>query len=166
MWSGATATFPEDMSESEELRAALLRFYSGWDPYLGHREDWAPDYCQRKGGPRFDREPGRFLSPSAPCDAPGTFRDPEAIPRPPGPPQADEEAAYAAARAPVCPLPDPVPKPPDPPVLTAAQMDRIAANREEARKRRRARREAARLEQHKRDAPWVYQPGFGFSGPG
>jgi len=162
---------PLDMQEDEEkLREELMRFYVEWDPYLGLAEGWAPDFVPtHKGRKRADPERARFMPPEPPPSVQadeGLVYDPEAEPRPVGPPEADEEQEMADAAA---FLDEPVPAqatPPPPPApvpLSAEMIARIENNRMIARARRldKARRE--KEERLKKVAPWRELPNFGAS---
>ena len=152
MWSQSTDLLPDEMADVEDQSAALFAFYVRWDPYLGQDESWAPDYVpQQQQRRKFDREAARFrLPPPQPIAVSQDARDPDALARPSGPPEPHEEQDYLeatqflrdadqvemhlAATA-------PTPPPPVPLQLTPAQMALIAANRDAARQRRKARRQ-------------------------
>ena len=109
---------------------------------------------------------------SVPADSENCL-DPSATPRPEGPPEADEEQEYAAARemfgwsqqseqfvAPASPL---APPPPIPVALTDDIRARIAANREAAKARRSAKAAEEKRRRLKEVAPWNVDPKFGLS---
>ena len=165
----AESDLPLGMQEDEEkLRAELVRFYIEWDPYFGLAEGWAPDFVSsRRGRERADPERTRLMPPEPPPSVQtddGVIYDPEAEPRPVGPPEADEEQAMADA---VAFLDEPVPvraSPPPPPApvpLSAEMIARIESNRAEARSRRLAKARQDREARLREVAPWRDMPDFG-----
>ena len=94
----------------------------------------------------------------------GVVYDPEAEPRPVGPPEADEEQEMADAAAfldePV-PVQATPPPPPAPVTLSVDMIARIENNRAEARSRRLARARRDRESRLREVAPWRDIPDFG-----
>jgi len=145
-------------------------------PYLGVAEGWAPDFVPRARAARHvDPELDRFRPASAPTGsdelASSEICDPDAIPRPTGPAEADEEQEYADVRDFLgssqqsnhvsVSAPPFVPPPPSPVPLSDEIRTRITANRGAARKRRAERAAQARAQRLLEVAPWTVNPEFG-----